>query len=162
MGRDHWRGLMAGPPLGKPAQRKKSIQRRAAIRGRSLLLPLPASPRSATLVSLDSPVGQHEGGQVAAPVFKRIAEQVLPYLDVPRDVPIAPRLVQAAYKRRQISDSTTLEDFTPADFSGQPDQPPAETPATKSRVRLSATPPVTVAVQEGGDIEVPDLAGRTM
>src|SRR5260370_26450566 len=104
----------------------------------------------------------HEGGQVAAPVFKRIAEQVLPYLDVPRDVPIAPRLIQAAYKRREISDRTTLEDFTPADFSGQPDQPPAETPATKSRVGLSATPPVTVAGGEGGDIEVPNLTGRTM
>jgi cell division protein FtsI (penicillin-binding protein 3) len=121
-----------------------------------------SNPAVTILVSLDSPVGQHEGGQVAAPVFKRIAEQVLPYLDVPRDVPIAPRLVQAAYKRRQISDSTTLEDFTPADFSGQPDQPPAETPATKSRVRLSETPPVTVAVEEGGNIEVPDLTGRTM
>ena len=121
-----------------------------------------SNPAVTILVSLDSPVGQHEGGQVAAPVFKRIAEQVLPYLDVPRDVPIAPRLVQAAYKRRQISDSMTLEDFTPADFSGQPDQPPAETPATKSRVRLSETPPVTVAVEEGGDIEVPNLTGRTM
>jgi len=121
-----------------------------------------SNPAVTILVSLDSPVGQHEGGQVAAPVFKRIAEQVLPYLDVPRDVPIAPRLVQAAYKRRQISDSMTLEDFTPADFSGQPDQPPAETPATKSRVGLSATPPVTVAVEEGGDIEVPNLTGRTM
>jgi membrane peptidoglycan carboxypeptidase len=121
-----------------------------------------SNPAVTILVSLDSPVGQHEGGQVAAPVFKRIAEQVLPYLDVPRDVPIAPRLVQAAYKRRQISDSTTLADFTPADFSGQPDQPPAETPATKSRVGMSQTPPVTVAVEEGGDIEVPDFSGKTM
>jgi len=43
------------------------------------------------LVSLDSPVGQHEGGQVAAPVFKRIAEQVLAYLNVPRDVPLSPQ-----------------------------------------------------------------------
>src|SRR5499427_2410577 len=52
------------------------------------------NPAVTILVSLDSPIGEHEGGQVAAPVFKRIAEQVLPYLDVPRDVPIEPRLVQ--------------------------------------------------------------------
>src|SRR5260370_1367155 len=104
----------------------------------------------------------HEGGQVAAPVFKRIAERVLPYLDVPRDVPIAPRLVQAAYKRRESLDRATLADFTPADFSGQPDQPPAETSATKSKVGISQTPPVTVAVEEGGDIEVPDFSGKTM
>ena len=121
-----------------------------------------SNPAVTILVSLDSPVGQHEGGQVAAPVFRRIAEQVLPYLDVPRDVPIGPRLVQAAYKNREISDSATLEDFTPADFSGQPDQPPAERPATKSKVGMTQTPQVTVAVEEGGDIEVPDFSGKTM
>jgi beta-lactam-binding protein with PASTA domain len=27
---------------------------------------------------------------------------------------------------------------------------------------MSQTPPVTVAVEEGGDIEVPDLTGKTM
>jgi cell division protein FtsI (penicillin-binding protein 3) len=121
-----------------------------------------SNPAVTILVSLDSPVGQHEGGQVAAPVFKRIAEQVLPYLDVPRDVPIGPRLVQAAYKNREISGSATLEDFTPTDFSGQPDQPPAETPATKSRVGISEMLHVTVAVEEGGDIEVPDFSRKTM
>ena len=121
-----------------------------------------SNPAVTILVSLDSPVGQHEGGQVAAPVFKRVAEQVLPYLDVPRDVPIGPRLVQAAYKNREISDSATLEDFTPADFSGQPDQPPAQSPATKSKAGISQPPRVTVAVEEGGDIEVPDFSGKTM
>src|SRR2546430_13173806 len=88
-----------------------------------------SSPAVAILVSLDSPVGQREGGQVAAPVFKRVAEQVLAYLDVPRDVPIGPRLVQAAYRNRQASDSATLGDYTPADFSGLPDQPAMEASA---------------------------------
>jgi cell division protein FtsI (penicillin-binding protein 3) len=120
------------------------------------------NPAVTILVSLDSPVGDHEGGQVAAPVFKRIAEQVLPYLDVPRDVPIGPRLVQTAYKNREISDSAALEDFTPTDFSGQPDQLPAEVPASKSRSGMSQTPSVTVAVDEGGDISVPDFSGKTM
>jgi cell division protein FtsI/penicillin-binding protein 2 len=121
-----------------------------------------SNPAATILVSLDSPVGQHEGGQVAAPVFKRIAEQVLPYLDVPRDVPIGPRLVQAAYKSREISDSAALEDFTPADFSAQLDQPPADSPATKSKAGVSQMPHVMVAVEEGGDIEVPDFSGKTM
>src|SRR5947199_5437507 len=78
------------------------------------------NPAVTILVLLDSPVGQREGGQVAAPVFKRIAEQVLPHLDVPRDVPVGPRLVQAAYMNREVSDSATLEDFTPTDFWGLP------------------------------------------
>src|SRR6202043_2853547 len=58
------------------------------------------NPAVTILISLDSPIGPHEGGMVAAPVFKRIAEQVLSYLDVPRDVPLNPRLIQAAYKRQ--------------------------------------------------------------
>jgi cell division protein FtsI (penicillin-binding protein 3) len=121
-----------------------------------------SNPAVAILVSLDSPVGLHEGGMVAAPVFKRIAEQVLPYLDVPRDVPVGSQLMQASYKSRDISDSAALEDFTPVDFSGLPDQPPAETSAPNSKESTSAPPAVTVAVDEGGDIEVPDFSGKTM
>ncbi len=121
-----------------------------------------SNPAVSILVSLDSPVGLHEGGMVAAPVFKRIAEQVLPHLDVPRDVPVGPRLVQAAYKNREVSDSATLEDFTPTDFSEQPDQPPAKSAATNSREGNSPAPAVTVAVDEGGDIQVPNLSGKTM
>jgi cell division protein FtsI (penicillin-binding protein 3) len=121
-----------------------------------------SNPAVTILVSLDSPVGQHEGGQVAAPVFKRMAEQVLPYLDVSRDVPIGPRLLQAAYRNRDVSDSSILEDFTPTDFSEQPDQPPAKSAATNSSEGASPSPAVTVAVDEGGDIPVPDFSGKTM
>jgi len=120
------------------------------------------NPAVTILVSLDSPVGQHEGGQVAAPVFKRVAEQVLPYLDVPRDVPIGPRLVQAAYRNRDVADSSVLEDFTPTDFSEQPDQSPAKSAANNSRDGNAYAPAVTVAVDEGGDIQVPDFSGKTM
>jgi cell division protein FtsI (penicillin-binding protein 3) len=120
------------------------------------------NPAVTILVSLDSPVGQHEGGQVAAPVFKRVAEQVLPYLDVPRDVPMGPRLVQTAYKHRESADSSMLEDFTPTDFSALPDQPPAESAASNPKGGKSLAPPVTVAVDEGGDLQVPDLSGKTM
>jgi cell division protein FtsI (penicillin-binding protein 3) len=120
------------------------------------------NPAVTILVSLDSPVGQHEGGQVAAPVFKRIAEQVLPYLDVPRDVPMGPRLVQTVYKHRESADSSMLEDFTPTDFSALPDQPPAESAASNSKGGKSPAPPVTVAVDEGGELQVPDFSGKTM
>ena len=84
------------------------------------------NPAVTILVSIDSPVGLHEGGPVAAPVFKRIAEQVLPYLDVPRDVQLNPRLIQAAYKKQTATDAASLDDFTATDFSGQPDEMPAE------------------------------------
>ena len=44
------------------------------------------NPALTILVQLDSPsMGSHMGGAVAAPVFKRIAEQALAYLNVPQD-----------------------------------------------------------------------------
>jgi cell division protein FtsI (penicillin-binding protein 3) len=120
------------------------------------------NPAVSILVSLDSPVGQHEGGQVAAPVFKRIAEQVLAYLDVPRDVPVGPQLIQVAYKDRNASNLTALSDFTPTDFGALPDLPPAESSGTNARRVIDKAPAVTVAVDEGGDIPVPDFSGKTM
>ena len=121
-----------------------------------------SNPAVTILVSLDSPVGEHEGGQVAAPVFKRIAEQVLPYLDVPRDVPIGARLMNASFKKDHAADGAALADFTPTDFSSQPDQPPAEFTGASVMGSKAEAPAVTVAVDEGGDIAVPDFAGKTM
>jgi len=116
-------------------------------------------PAVTILISLDSPVGQHEGGQVAAPVFKRIAEQVLPYLDVARDAPLNPKLIQASYKHNEADESATLEDFTPVDFAALPDVAPAS--ENNSSVE-PATAAVTVALDEGGDIAVPDFRRKTM
>ena len=46
------------------------------------------NPAISVTVILDSPVGEHHGGTIAAPVFGRIAQQVLEYLDVPHDVDV--------------------------------------------------------------------------
>jgi cell division protein FtsI (penicillin-binding protein 3) len=43
------------------------------------------NPAVTILVVLDSPVGQHMGAEVSAPVFKKVAEQVLAYMGVPHD-----------------------------------------------------------------------------
>jgi cell division protein FtsI (penicillin-binding protein 3) len=123
------------------------------------------NPAVTILVSIDSPEGwPHDGASVSAPVFKRIAEQVLAYLDVPRDVPLNPRLVQTAYRQNRESDAVAMEDDTPMDFSA-----PAE--MTEQAVKLpdaapvqpqSQAPNVTVTMDEGGDIAVPDFKGKTM
>jgi cell division protein FtsI (penicillin-binding protein 3) len=123
------------------------------------------NPAVTILVSLDSPVGPHEGGQVAAPVFKRIAEQVLAYLDVPRDVPLNPKLIETAYMKRAAEDPRALEESSTMDFSGQPDPPPTASQIAKvdAREQAASTKPVlTIAVDQGGDIEVPDFSGKTM
>jgi cell division protein FtsI (penicillin-binding protein 3) len=123
------------------------------------------NPAVSILVSLDSPVGLHEGGEVSAPVFKRIAEQVLAYLDVPRDVPLNPKLIQTAYRKQMSEEMSALEDSPAVDFSGQPDPPPTASQPGESGGRFqkaSHKEPLTVAVDQGGDIEVPDFSGKTM
>jgi cell division protein FtsI (penicillin-binding protein 3) len=44
------------------------------------------TPALTVLVVLDAPVGPQDGGLVAAPVFSRITQQVLAYLNVPHDL----------------------------------------------------------------------------
>jgi cell division protein FtsI (penicillin-binding protein 3) len=120
------------------------------------------NPAVTILVSLDSPVGLHEGGQVSAPVFKRIAEQVLPYLDVPRDVPLNPRLIQAAYKKQEAIDESDLEDSSSTDFTAQFDEASADLAPAKAPEPMKRPAEVMMAIEEGGDVTVPDFSGKTM
>jgi cell division protein FtsI (penicillin-binding protein 3) len=121
------------------------------------------NPTVTILVSIDSPEGwPHGGGDVAAPVFKRIAEQVLAYLDVPRDVPVSPRLVQTAYHQGAGAESDSLDDLAPVDFNAQTDLAGTELKESPAKSPEPTLPKVTVAMDEGGDISVPDFTGKTM
>ncbi|MBV9075085.1 MAG: transpeptidase family protein [Acidobacteria bacterium] len=65
------------------------------------------NPALTMVVILDSPVGAHHGGDVAAPVWGRIAQQVLEYLDVPHDVDV--RNPQRMLLRASIKPGDTRE-----------------------------------------------------
>jgi cell division protein FtsI (penicillin-binding protein 3) len=69
------------------------------------------NPAIVCLVILDSPVGGHHGGEVAAPVFHRIAQQVLEYLHTPHDVDLSHGR-EALLARAKTSD-TELEEGSP-------------------------------------------------
>jgi cell division protein FtsI (penicillin-binding protein 3) len=75
------------------------------------------NPQIVVAVILDSAVGLHQGGQVSAPVFRRITQQVLEYLHVPHDLPLAPKhqllLAQAKVKDKDLDEGTP-------DHPGQP------------------------------------------
>ena len=48
------------------------------------------NPAVVIIVVLDEPSGSYYGGTVAAPVFRELAEQVLPYLDIAPDTELKP------------------------------------------------------------------------
>ena len=75
------------------------------------------NPQIVVAVILDSPVGPHQGGEVSAPVFRRITQQVLEYLHVPHDLPLAPRH-QLLLAQSKVNDKD-LADDTP-DHPGEP------------------------------------------
>ena len=118
-------------------------------------------PAVTILITLDSPVGLHEGGQVSAPVFKRVAEQVLAYLSVPQDEPVAPMMQRASYRTsRDTSDSQDVSDFDPGQVIS-PDQPAVEAPPAPS-VAAPGGPAPTVVLAEGEGVAVPALDGKTV
>jgi cell division protein FtsI/penicillin-binding protein 2 len=119
------------------------------------------NPSVTILVQLDSPVGLHEGGSVAAPVFKRIAEQVLAYRNVPHDIPLAPSTLRAA-RRSQTLQPSDVSDFDPAQFSATGFGDPAQTESASAAVLPASFPAPTVELAEGEGISVPDLAGKTV
>jgi cell division protein FtsI (penicillin-binding protein 3) len=75
------------------------------------------NPAITVAVILDSARGLHQGGQISAPVFQRIAQQVLAYLHTPHDVdlPASRQLILASKKVSKES----LEESSP-DHLGEP------------------------------------------
>jgi cell division protein FtsI (penicillin-binding protein 3) len=68
------------------------------------------NPALSVVVIIDSAKGLHQGGQIASPVFKRIAQQVLAYMNVPHDAEIKndPRrkMLMASVKDSDLDDSS--------------------------------------------------------
>jgi cell division protein FtsI (penicillin-binding protein 3) len=117
------------------------------------------TPAVTILVELDSAEGAHEGGQIAAPVFKRVAQQVLAYLNVPHDIPIAADTLRASRLKTNDRNLADVSDFDPvqaeAGIAVEDSLPPAN-----SQDNGSAAP--TVELAEGEGIPVPNLQGRTV
>ncbi len=69
------------------------------------------NPAVTIAVILDSAVGLHQGGQISAPVFARIAQQVLAYMNVPHDAELknAKRMLLRASAKDEELDETASE-----------------------------------------------------
>jgi len=109
------------------------------------------NPQIVVAVILDSAVGLHQGGQVAAPIFHRITQQVLESMHVPHDLPLAPQH-QLLMARARAHDND-LEDGTPdhpgepletAEVNGDSSQMPVPAPPTNA----AASPVVQAALRE--------------
>ena len=105
------------------------------------------TPVVTILVVLDSPVGLHYGGDVGGPVFKRISEQALAYLEVSDDVPMGQN-TETAKNQRVTRQPAPTSDVNRAHFQVVAKQPAG-----------SASAP-TVAFGDEDSVVVPDFSGQ--
>ena len=129
------------------------------------------NPAVTILVVIDSPVGAYYGAEVAAPVFRSIAEQTLGYLNIPQDNPsrwprvITPKPTKIPDQKQDVfmgflptdrgSFGTATSPVHPASFSSRlaPDGP-AQPGAPYGGVATS-----TVVLGDGPLVTVPDFTG---
>ncbi len=127
-------------------------------------------PAITILVAIDSPVGAIYGAEVAAPVFKSIAEQTLGYANVPQDTPThLPQLASAkpAGKSSQKlgsssgnlpKDSGHLQAATSSLQKASFSKIAQATVPTDPEPGAAGSPPTEILVS-GPLVTVPDLSG---
>jgi cell division protein FtsI (penicillin-binding protein 3) len=124
------------------------------------------TPAITIAVILDSPAGLHQGGQVCAPVFKRIAEQVLEYLRVPHDLDtknVQKQTLTASAKGADVDESSdhlgtpVVDDqATTASAQASATRPPTVTKVTPlADVKASLTQPASPAAEAAQAQEAP-------
>jgi cell division protein FtsI (penicillin-binding protein 3) len=128
------------------------------------------TPAVTILVAIDSPVGAHHGAEVAAPVFKSIAEQTLGYVNIPQDIP--PRWPQFASSVSPRIPGQKLGDLAgnlPKGFehlraAASPVQPASfsrieQRPVSTDREPEAATTRRTAVLDNGPRVTIPDFSG---
>jgi cell division protein FtsI (penicillin-binding protein 3) len=127
-------------------------------------------PAVTILVAIDSPVGAHHGTEVAAPVFRSIAEPTLGYLNVPQDTPA--RWPQLAYQNPAGTPGQKLGDLAenlpkgsehlqaatspvrPASFSSM-----GSTGVSADRGPEATATASTVVIDNSPRVTIPDFSG---
>lgn len=101
-------------------------------------------PAITVAVILDSAQGLHQGGQVSAPVFQRVTQQVLEYMHVPHDVEFKKetrKQLLAMLKDQDLEEATAdhLGDALPVEAMQAAPEP--ERPAPSKNVQSAKTAP---------------------
>jgi cell division protein FtsI (penicillin-binding protein 3) len=127
-------------------------------------------PAVTILVVLDSPVGQHMGGNLGGPVFKHIAEQVLAYLNVAHDVPMNSEFAGNNHSKSPSANASAeqkidQQDVHDRDRESLKDHAQFQNVVSKSsttRANSTASQAPTIVLSEEDSVDVPDLTGQTV
>lgn len=132
------------------------------------------NPAITIVVTIDSPRGENiNGGEVAAPVFRRVAEGVLAYLNVPADLPgAAPRVPNRPSRTSEgnfstgritaISGPEAWAGRVPVSAGSVPSAvgQPAWSPS--SSTVASPRPTRSIVTRNAESVEMPDFIGASL
>jgi cell division protein FtsI (penicillin-binding protein 3) len=107
------------------------------------------NPAITVVVILDSPVGLHQGGQVSAPVFQRVAQQVLAYLHTPHDLDL-PKQRQLLLASREVKEDELTE--SSPDRLGAPLEVQAESKPVQPSAEPARPTPATAQLEPAAEI----------
>ena len=113
------------------------------------------NPAVVIIVVIDEPLGSYHGGDVAAPVFREIAEQILPELGVAPDVEFKPGPTLIA-QTSKASLTQIKED------SSQTEQREASLPKIAARNFNGQASEIVLAVASNRAALMPDLHGQSV
>ncbi|MBA3804515.1 MAG: transpeptidase family protein [Acidobacteria bacterium] len=119
------------------------------------------NPAVVIIVVIDEPVGSYHGGDVAAPVFREIAEQILPALSIAPDtgiksVPGVQDLIA------QTSHATAISAHARAKLDRERDERRATLPQIDVERRAAGMSEVVYAASTKRAVLMPDLRGRSL
>jgi cell division protein FtsI/penicillin-binding protein 2 len=116
------------------------------------------NPAAVIIVVLDEPIGLHQGGQVAAPVFSEIANQVLPYLDVAPD-----QMPEVKSPAGQLAAAPAVATVLPtATAAGGAEEDEDGAPGASSLPVVGTRGGVVYAAARERELMMPDLRGRSV
>src|ERR1041385_6773624 len=115
-----------------------------------------SNPQVAIIVVMDEPAGAYHGGDVAAPVFREVAEQILPSLGVEPDIETksVPDLIA------QVNDNTERAEKLRAEQAQSEKERQATMPTVDSNGGRSGEVVYASATKKA--ILMPDLRGRSV
>src|SRR6516225_5164400 len=114
------------------------------------------NPAITIAVILDSAQGLHQGGQVSAPVFRRIAQQVLEYMHVPHDIEPANQVERLTLMASNKNDDAANEDNN---HIGSPLITDADEAATQAAAKANPQPAIAPhAAEAPGGAKVMDAS----
>src|SRR5690242_11485839 len=115
-----------------------------------------SNPQVAIIVVIDEPAGAYHGGDVAAPVFREVAEQILPSLDVEPDIETksVPDLIA------QVNDNPERAEKLREEQAQSDEQRQATMPTVDNNGGRGGE--VVYAIATKNAILMPDLRGRSV